>query len=177
MAQEQVVLVDEHDAPRGLMEKIEAHEKGLLHRAFSAYVIRQRSGETELLLQLRARTKYHFGGLWTNTCCGHPRDGETPVQAGERRLPEEMNIRCALRPIGSFVYRATSDNGLIEHEFDHALLGMFDDELPAPNPEEVDAVRWISLSALDAELAQTPERYTPWFGFGYAKLRQALRDG
>jgi isopentenyl-diphosphate delta-isomerase len=172
--QEQVVLVDEQDNTLRVMEKIAAHAEGVLHRAFSVFVVRERAGETELLLQLRATGKYHFGGLWTNTCCGHPRLGETPVEAGQRRLPQEMNFGCALRAIGSFIYRARSSNGLIEHELDHVLLGGFDGEPPAPNPAEADTARFIAFAALDRELVEQPDRFTPWFAQGYALVKAEL---
>jgi len=174
MSEEHVVLVDARDEALGVMEKLSAHQQGALHRAFSVFVVREQHGHTELLLQLRARAKYHFGGLWTNTCCGHPQQGETPVEAGQRRLPEEMNFTCALRPVGSFVYRATADNGLTEHELDHVLLGQHQGEVPAPNADEAEATRWITLPALEHELAERPERFTPWFTPAYALIKRAL---
>ena len=173
-AQQRVVLVDAQDNPLREMEKIAAHSEGVLHRAFSVFVVRERAGEPELLLQLRAAGKYHFGGLWTNTCCGHPQLGETPVDAGLRRLPEEMNFTCPLRAIGSFIYRARSSNGLIEHELDHVLLGRWGGEPPAPNPAEADAARFIAFSSLDRELAAQPDRFTPWFAQGYALVKAEL---
>jgi isopentenyl-diphosphate delta-isomerase len=173
-SEEHVVLVDAQDRALGVLEKIAAHERGVLHRAFSVFVVREREGGTELLLQLRARGKYHFGGLWTNTCCGHPRQDESPVDAGERRLPEEMNFHCALEPVGSFVYRATSDNGLTEHELDHVLLGRHQGEVPAPNAEEAERARWVTLPELDRELSAQPAAFTPWFAQGYALVMRAL---
>lgn len=170
-AKDTVLLVDENDRPLGPMGKLEAHERGLLHRAFSAFIFRFRGAEPQMLLQKRAQTKYHFGGLWTNACCGHPLAGETPAEAGMRRLPEEMNFQCELRPTGSFIYRAQAANSLIEHEFDHVLLGYFQAELPAPNPEEADDVRWIGLGELDRELTQRPDDFTPWFAKAYAVVR------
>jgi isopentenyl-diphosphate delta-isomerase len=169
--QDNVLLVDEGDRPLGLMAKLPAHEQGVLHRAFSAYVFQRRGAEAFLLLQKRARTKYHFGGLWTNTCCGHPLEGETPVQAGLRRIPQEMNFTCELRAIGTFIYRAESENGLIEHELDHVLVGTFDREPPAPNPNEADDARWISVSQLERELAAEPDKFTPWFAKGFAVVK------
>ncbi|MEY4579252.1 MAG: hypothetical protein RL701_3955 [Pseudomonadota bacterium] len=167
-----VLLVDTEDRPLGLLGKMEAHERGLLHRAFSAFIFRFSAQQPQILLQKRAKTKYHFGGLWTNACCGHPLEGETPAEAGMRRLPEEMNFRCELRPTGSFIYRAQSENALYEHELDHVLLGYFDDEPPAPNPVEADGVRWLSLEALERELAENPKAYTPWFALAYAVVRE-----
>jgi len=167
-----VLLVDTEDRPLGLMEKMEAHERGLLHRAFSVFIFRFTHGQPEILLQKRAKTKYHFGGLWTNACCGHPLDGETPVAAGMRRLPEEMNFRCDLQPTSSFIYRAQSENALFEHELDHVLLGYFEGEVPAPNPIEADGARWLRLDALDRELAATPQAFTPWFPLALAVARR-----
>jgi isopentenyl-diphosphate delta-isomerase type 1 len=163
-----VLLVDESDRPLRLMAKLAAHEQGLLHRAFSVFVFQQRSDGYAMLLQKRAQTKYHFGGLWTNATCGHPLEQETPQHAGESRLLEEMNIACPLRPAGSFTYRAQSSNGLIEHEIDHVLLGMFQGELPAPNPAEAESARFVALDQLAAELAAAPASFTPWFAQGYA---------
>jgi isopentenyl-diphosphate delta-isomerase len=173
--QDRVLLVDELDRPLGLMEKLEAHEKGVLHRAFSAFVFREVDGVTQTLLQKRARAKYHFGGLWTNTCCGHPLEGETPAQAGMRRLPEEMNFTCSLRPTDSFIYKAQSENALYEHELDHVLVGRFADEPPAPNPAEADGARWITLEELDQELSANPGAFTPWFALAYAIARKYTR--
>ena len=170
---DKVQLVDEQDRPLRLMGKLAAHESGVLHRAFSAYVFQIRSGRQHMLLQKRAKTKYHFGGLWTNACCGHPLEGTTPAQAGRRRLREEMNIDCELRAIGSFIYRAQSANSLIEHELDHVLVGTFVGELPAPNPLEADGSRWVDLDDLARELEEAPERFTPWFAQGYAVIQSA----
>jgi isopentenyl-diphosphate delta-isomerase len=173
-SEEHVVLVDAEDRTLGTLEKLAAHERGVLHRAFSVFVVREHAGQTELLLQLRARGKYHFGGLWTNTCCGHPRKGESPVQAGERRLPEEMNFQCPLTAVGSFVYRATAENGLTEHELDHVLLGRHRGDVPAPNSDEAESARWVELPTLERELAAQPDAFTPWFAEGYAILKRAL---
>ncbi|MET0286762.1 MAG: isopentenyl-diphosphate Delta-isomerase [Polyangiales bacterium] len=173
--QDRVLLVDELDRALGVMDKLEAHEKGVLHRAFSAFVFREVDGQTQTLLQKRARAKYHFGGLWTNTCCGHPLEGETPAQAGMRRLPEEMNFTCSLRPTDSFIYRAQSENKLFEHELDHVLVGRFEAEAPPPNPDEADDARWISFDQLDHELATAPHEFTPWFPLAYAIARKYPR--
>ena len=170
---DKVQLVDEQDRPLRLMGKLAAHESGVLHRAFSAYVFQIRGGRQHMLLQKRAQTKYHFGGLWTNACCGHPLEGTTPAQAGRRRLREEMNIDCELRAIGSFIYRAEAANSLIEHELDHVLVGNFEGELPAPNPLEADGARWIDLDDLARELAESPHMFTPWFPQGYAVIQSA----
>ena len=156
---EEVILVDKNDNTIGAMEKMEAHEKGILHRAFSVFVL---NNKNELLIQRRAENKYHSAGLWTNTCCSHQRKGESSIQAGQRRLFEEMGFRTSLQKLFSFIYKASFDNGLIEHEFDHVLLGFSNDE-PKINSNEVDDYKWVSLELLNEDLALTPEKYTAWF--------------
>lgn len=169
---ERVVLVDELDRELGTAEKIEAHrDGGRLHRAFSVFLF---DGEGRLLLQRRAAGKYHFGGLWTNTCCSHPRPGELPVDAGRRRLGEEMGIDAELHAAGTFVYEAHDpSSGLTERELDHVLVGRFDGS-PSPNPDEVCDWRWISLNDLDAELRAMPDEFTPWFRPAWEKARPML---
>lgn len=157
--EEQVILVNEKDEPIGLMGKMEAHEKGLLHRAFSVFIF---NSKQEVLLQQRAACKYHSPNLWTNTCCSHPRAGETNQQAGERRLQEEMGLQVPLREVFSFIYKAPFDNGLTEHEYDHVLIG-YSDAQPQINPEEVASWKWLSLEAIKEDILQAPERYTAWF--------------
>ena len=157
--EEQVILVNEKDEPIGLMGKMEAHEKGLLHRAFSVFIF---NSKQEVLLQQRAACKYHSPNLWTNTCCSHPRAGETNQQAGERRLQEEMGLQVPLREGFSFIYKAPFDNGLTEHEYDHVLVG-YSDAQPQINPEEVASWKWLSLEAIKEDILQSPERYTAWF--------------
>ena len=157
--EEQVILVNEKDEPIGLMGKMEAHEKGLLHRAFSVFVF---NSKQEVLLQQRAACKYHSPNLWTNTCCSHPRAGETNQQTGERRLQEEMGLQVPLREVFSFIYKAPFDNGLTEHEYDHVLVG-YSDAQPQINPEEVASWKWLSLEAIKEDILQAPERYTAWF--------------
>ena len=157
--EEQVILVNEKDEPIGLMGKMEAHEKGLLHRAFSVFVF---NSKQEMLLQQRAACKYHSPNLWTNTCCSHPRVGETNQQAGERRLQEEMGLQVPLQEVFSFIYKAPFDNGLTEHEYDHVLIG-YSDAQPQINPEEVASWKWLSLEAIKEDILQAPERYTAWF--------------
>lgn len=159
LMEEQVILVNEKDEPIGLMGKMEAHEKGLLHRAFSVFVF---NSKQEVLLQQRAACKYHSPNLWTNTCCSHPRAGETNQQAGERRLQEEMGLQVPLREVFSFIYKAPFDNGLTEHEYDHVLIG-YSDAQPQINPEEVASWKWLSLEAIREDILQAPERYTAWF--------------
>ena len=157
--EEKVILVNEKDEPIGLMEKMEAHEKGLLHRAFSVFIF---NSKQEVLLQQRAACKYHSPNLWTNTCCSHPRAGETNQQAGERRLQEEMGLQVPLQEVFSFIYKAPFDNGLTEHEYDHVLIG-YSDAQPQINPEEVASWKWLSLEAIKEDILQAPERYTAWF--------------
>ena len=156
---EEVILVDENDNTIGAMGKMEVHEKGILHRAFSVFVL---NNKNELLIQRRAENKYHSAGLWTNTCCSHQRKGESSIQAGQRRLFEEMGFRTSLQELFSFIYKTSFDNGLIEHEFDHVLLG-FSNDKPKINSSEVDDYKWVSLELLNEDLVLRPEKYTAWF--------------
>ena len=167
---ENVILVDPEDRELGTMEKMEAHRQGVLHRAFSVFVFNSRG---ELLIHRRALEKYHSGGLWTNTCCSHPRQGETVVEAAQRRLVEEMGMRCQLEPKFSFIYRADLDHGMIEHELDHVLIGYSD--VPAePNPEEVCEVKYIGVKALEADIAENPDNYTAWFKICFPEVVSTL---
>ena len=159
MPEEQVILVNEKDEPIGLMGKMEAHEKALLHRAFSVFVF---NNKNELMLQQRAAEKYHSPLLWANTCCSHQRDGESNLDAGKRRLQEEMGFVCELDEKFSFIYKAPFDNGLTEHELDHVMIGYFNDE-PNINTEEVAAYKWMSVEAIREDIAEKPETYTTWF--------------
>jgi isopentenyl-diphosphate delta-isomerase len=159
MIQQNVILVDEHDCEVGLMEKMEAHLKGLLHRAFSVLVFNENG---ELLLQRRAFGKYHSEGLWTNTCCSHPYPGESILEAGKRRLFEEMGFTCELAEVFTFIYKADLENGLIEHELDHVLIG-FSEETPHLNLEEVSSFKWLSIDKIKAEISENPAQYTAWF--------------
>jgi isopentenyl-diphosphate delta-isomerase len=159
-ADERVVLVDEDDREVGTAPKLAAHlDGGRLHRAFSVFVL---NAADELMLQRRADSKYHCGGRWTNTCCGHPRPGEAVAAAARRRLREEMGFDCALEPAGTFTYRADVGGGLVEHEVDHLFIGRHDAD-PAPDPAEADDWRWQSLDDALAEAQAHPERFTPWF--------------
>lgn len=159
MKLEYVILVDENDQEIGIMEKHEAHEKALLHRAFSVFVFNEKK---ELLLQQRALTKYHSAGLWTNTCCSHPRVGETIEQAAHRRLKEEMGFDCVLITKTSFIYKAAFENGLTEHEFDHILVGNYNGKI-CINLAEVKNFKWINLEELKRDLLQNSQNYTAWF--------------
>lgn len=160
---EQVILVDEFDRPQGTAEKLEAHREGLCHRAFSVFIYRN-NHTIELLMQQRAKEKYHSPNLWTNTCCSHPRPGEDTIAAAERRLFEELGVKLPLNSIGKFHYTAHFDNGLTENEVDHVILGELIDEKIEPNPAEVQDTRWISIADLQRELLLHPEKFTPWLG-------------
>jgi len=163
---EQVIFVDGQDRAVGAGEKMAAHRSGALHRAFSVFVF---DAEGRLLLQRRASGKYHSGGLWSNTACGHPRPGETTPGAARRRLREEMNIDCELSEAFAFVYRAELDGGLVEHEYDHVYVGTYNGADPHPDPSEVEGWRWVTLDELRRGLRDEPHRYTYW-------LNVALND-
>ena len=159
MLEEQVILVDKNDNQIGLMAKMEAHEKALLHRAFSVFTFNDKG---ELLLQQRAADKYHSPLLWTNTCCSHQRNGETSLEAGKRRLQEEMGFTCDLEEVFSFIYKAPFDNGLTEHELDHVMIGKYN-ENPIVNKEEVEAFKWMTLEEVKVDMEINPAIYTVWF--------------
>ncbi len=162
---EQVILVDQNDKQIGVMEKMEAHRQGLLHRAFSIFLINDRA---EMLLQQRALKKYHSGGLWTNACCSHPKPGESTDQAVKRRLREEMGVVCDLNPIFYFSYKSL-DNGLTEHEFDHVYLGKFNG-IPVVNEHEVSDWKYLSIPVIQKDLESKPQVYTSWFKIAFPKL-------
>jgi len=166
MKEENVILVNEQDEQIGLMPKMEAHEKALLHRAFSVFVF---NDDNELMLQQRALDKYHSPGLWTNTCCSHQRDGETNIEAGKRRLQEEMGFVVDLTESVAFIYKAPFDNGLTEHEYDHVLLGNYNG-IPQINKEEVADWKWMPLEDVKVDIALYPERYTAWFKVIFKKF-------
>lgn len=166
MVEENVILVNENDEKIGLMPKMEAHEKAVLHRAFSVFVF---NDDNELLLQQRAFNKYHSPGLWTNTCCSHQRDGESNLEAGTRRLQEEMGFVTALEEKTSFIYKAPFDNGLTEHELDHIMVGRFNG-LPVINKEEVASWKWMSLELVKQDILINPELYTAWFKIIFDKF-------
>ncbi len=156
---ESVILVDEHDRETGIMPKLEAHEKGMLHRAFSVFIFNSRG---EMLLQQRALGKYHSGGLWTNSCCSHPRHGESVIDAANRRLMEEMGMKCELTEKFSFVYKAAMEHGLTEYEYDHVLIGVTD-VIPTVNLSEVSDYKYVTKEGLKYDIAVLPEDYTEWF--------------
>jgi isopentenyl-diphosphate delta-isomerase len=154
-----VILVDHDDRQVGTEDKLTAHERGLLHRAVSAFVV---DVEGRHLLQRRALGKYHSEGLWSNACCSHPLPGEPAPAAASRRLREEMGVTVPLTPLLRYTYRAELDNGLVEHEVDHVFIGRFDG-VPTPDPAEVSEWRWIAPDDLDAEMARAPGNFTAWF--------------
>ncbi len=166
MTEEHVILVNENDEPIGLMPKMEAHEKAVLHRAFSVFIF---NSKNELMLQQRAAHKYHSPLLWTNTCCSHQRDGESNIQAGTRRLQEEMGFTTSLKETTSFIYKAPFDNGLTEHELDHIMVGYYNDE-PVINPCEVADWKWMTLQDVKSDMATNPEIYTAWFKIIFDKF-------
>lgn len=171
MIEEQVILVDTNDQKVGLMGKMEAHEKALLHRAFSVFV---QNNKGEIMLQQRAADKYHSPLLWANTCCSHQRDGETNLEAGKRRLQEEMGFVTELKEAFSFIYKAPFDNGLTEHELDHVLLGHYNGE-PNINKEEVESYKWMTPEAIKADIAAKPEIYTAWFKIIFEKFYEFIK--
>jgi isopentenyl-diphosphate delta-isomerase len=156
---EEVILVNENDEAIGVEEKLQTHLLGSLHRAFSIFIF---NSAGQLRLQKRASTKYHSKGLWSNTCCGHPRPGESTGEASRRRLHEEMGFDCEVREVFEFIYHAELDNGLVEHEYDHVLVGRFDGK-PNPSLDEVDDWKWVGLATLKLDMRQNPGDFTYWF--------------
>jgi isopentenyl-diphosphate delta-isomerase len=165
MKEELVILVNEKDEQVGLMPKMEAHEKALLHRAFSVFVFNQKN---QLLLQQRAAHKYHSPLLWANTCCSHQRNGEGNIEAGRRRLMEEMGFVCDLKEVTSFIYKAPFDNGLTEHELDHIMIGHYNED-PVINEDEVARFKWMTLDEVKLDMQKSPELYTAWFKIIFEK--------
>lgn len=159
MAEEHVILVNEKDQEIGLMPKFEAHQKAVLHRAFSVFIF---NSENELMLQKRASNKYHSPNLWTNTCCSHQRSGESNIQAGTRRLYEEMGFTTSLKEITSFIYKAPFDNGLTEHELDHIMVGYYNED-PVINSAEVEDWKWMKIEDVKKDISLNPDLYTAWF--------------
>ena len=172
MKEELVILVDENDNKIGLMPKMEAHEKAVLHRAFSVFIFNDKK---ELMLQQRAAHKYHSPKLWTNTCCSHQRDGETNVDAGMRRLQEEMGFSVTLEEKTSFIYKAPFDNGLTEHELDHILVGYYNDK-PDINLDEVSSWKWMGLEDVKNDIIVSPDQYTAWFKIIFDKFYTYLQQ-
>ena len=170
--EENVILVNQLDEEIGLMPKMEAHEKAVLHRAFSVFIM-NKNGET--MLQQRAQHKYHSPSLWTNTCCSHQRQGETSLEAGKRRLQEEMGFKADLKELFWFIYKAPFDNGLTEHELDHIMIGNYN-EPPKINPDEVDSWKWMTLDAVKKDIAASPDLYTEWFKIIFQKFCNYLEQ-
>jgi isopentenyl-diphosphate Delta-isomerase len=172
MEEENVILVNQNDEQIGLMPKMEAHEKALLHRAFSVFVLNDKN---EIMLQQRASQKYHSPLLWTNTCCSHQREGETNMQAGSRRLFEEMGFETGLKELFHFIYKAPFDNGLTEHELDHVMIGYYSGE-PKINPEEVESWKWMSIEDIASDIQLHPEIYTVWFKIIFDEFYHFLEE-
>jgi isopentenyl-diphosphate Delta-isomerase len=166
--QEEVILVDESDRPVGVMEKMEAHRRALLHRAFSVFIF---NSTGEMLLQQRAKEKYHSAGLWTNACCSHPRPGEDTREAAIRRLREELGFTTDLEKLFEFTYQSVYDNGLTEFEFDHVFVGWYDREV-YPDLAEVSDFRYLSLAGIEAELLSAPEAFTSWFRLAFPLVKE-----
>ena len=163
---EQVILVDPDDKEIGVEEKMQAHKDGKLHRAFSIFVF---NSNGDMLLQQRAHGKYHSGGLWTNTCCSHPRKGETTEEAAHRRLQEEMGFDCGLKHAFKFIYKAKLDHNLTENELDHVFIGYYNGEIH-PDDTEVESFKWMDIDELKTDLEQNPNNYTVWFKKVVAKV-------
>lgn len=172
MGKEMVILVNEQDQPKGMMEKLEAHVRGILHRAFSIFVFNNKG---ELMLQRRALSKYHSPGLWTNTCCSHPRQYETLEEAIHRRLIEEMGFDTELEKTFDFIYKSDVGQGLTEHEFDHVFFGIYE-EKPFINKEEVDDWKFIALDELSLDMETHPEKYTVWFRIAYPEMLKFIQQ-
>lgn len=171
MKEKQVILVDENDVPRGIMEKMEAHKKGKLHRAFSVFVFNSKG---EMLLQKRAINKYHSGGLWTNTCCSHPQPEEDLLEAAQKRLHEEMGFSCSLDKVFHFIYKAKLDNELTEHELDHVFIGQFDGE-PKINALEVTEWKYMSVKEVEESIELYPEHYAAWFKIAFTRVLEHVK--
>ena len=170
MKEEKVILVDKNDLQLGLLSKMKAHRKGLLHRAFSVFIF---NSSRSLLMQKRSKLKYHSPGLWTNTCCSHQREGESTIDAANRRLNEEMGLIVDMKEVFSFIYKANLENGLIEHEFDHVLVG-YSDLNPKINTNEVEDWEWADLSYLEKDLARNPNLYTEWFKIIFLRVKKTI---
>lgn len=166
----EVILVDEMDRPIGTMEKMEVHQKGLLHRAFSIFIFNSKG---EMLLQQRASSKYHSPDLWTNACCSHPMPEETIEQAAHRRLQEEMGFDTELEPAFHFIYKTPFENGLTEHELDHVLIGRYDGPIE-PNPMEVKDYCFMKPEAISTSMATHEHKYTVWFRIAFPKLEEFM---
>jgi isopentenyl-diphosphate Delta-isomerase len=168
-----LILVDENDNQVGTGEKMDVHRKGILHRCFSIFIF---NSAGHVMLQKRAISKYHSGGLWTNTCCSHPRDGELVEEAIHRRMIEEMGFDCEMQKAFTFIYRAELDHGLTEHEFDHVYLGTYNGTV-TPNPEEADGYEWEKVDTVMTDMKNNPGRYTVWSIIAFKKLLEKYPNG
>jgi isopentenyl-diphosphate delta-isomerase len=169
--EENVILVDKNDTQIGLMSKLDAHKKGVLHRAFSVFVL---NNNNEIMLQKRAYNKYHSGGLWTNTCCSHQRGGENSIEAGKRRLLEEMGFETELKIITSFIYKVEFENGLTEHELDYLLIGKYL-KSPVINKQEVADWKWMKVELIADDIKLNPNNYTSWFKIIFDKFQNKIK--
>ncbi len=169
--EENVILVDKNDTQIGLMSKLDAHKKGILHRAFSVFVL---NNNNEIMLQKRAYNKYHSGGLWTNTCCSHQREGENSIEAGKRRLLEEMGFETELKIITSFIYKVEFENGLTEYELDYLLIGKYL-KSPVINKQEVADWKWMKVELIADDIKLNPNNYTSWFKIIFDKFQNKIK--
>ena len=169
--EEKVIIVDKNDNQIGLMPKLDAHKKGILHRAFSVFVL---NNNNEIMLQKRAYNKYHSGGLWTNTCCSHQREGENSIEAGKRRLLEEMGFETELKIITSFIYKVEFENGLTEHELDYLLIGKYL-KSPVINKQEVADWKWMKIELIADDIKLNPNNYTSWFKIIFDKFQNKIK--
>nr|WP_314265133.1 isopentenyl-diphosphate Delta-isomerase [uncultured Moellerella sp.] len=168
-----LILVDKNDQPIGTMPKMQAHKLGRLHRAFSIFLF-DRQGK--LLIQQRALHKYHSAGQWANSCCSHPKPDELTLDAAHRRLEEELNMSTPLTHVDEFLYHSNVNGNLIEHEYDHIYVGLYEGEI-TPNPDEVADIQWIDITKLNDEINRQPEKYTEWFKLIFAHYTEAkLQD-
>ena len=167
-----VILVDEQDQELGVMEKMEAHQKGLLHRAFSVFIFNEKG---EMLLQQRSINKYHSGGLWTNACCSHPRPGEDIQRAAQRRLYEELGFVTSIEEIFDFIYKSPFENGLTEHEFDHVFIGIHDHPID-PDKKEVNDFCFKSMDEIKSSLKSSPAQFTAWFHIAFPMVEKWISE-
>ena len=165
-----LILVDENDSPTGTMEKMEVHQKALLHRAFSVFIFNSKG---DMLLHQRASNKYHSGGLWTNACCSHPREGQQTIEAAERRLQEEMGFTIPLKKAFNFTYKAALDNGLTEYEYDHVFIGTYDGAID-PDEDEVKDFCFVSIDEIKTSIQSHPQKYTEWFKIAFPRVEEYL---
>jgi isopentenyl-diphosphate delta-isomerase len=168
----EIILVDEHDVQTGTMGKMEAHQKAMLHRAFSIFIFNEKG---EMLLHKRADKKYHSGGLWTNACCSHPKPGEETLTAAQLRLQEEMGFKTELTKAFDFIYKAPFENGLTEHEFDHVFIGKYDGDI-VPNADEVSDYCFKPVDEIKSSMLSHPQKYTEWFKIAFSKMEYYLNN-